>query len=326
MKKGLSLALAAIVLAASLVGCSAGSGTGAGGSANMAAPGAPSYDEAADKPSYSPDEATDGAGSVEDGVPSANVNFGASERKRIQHVTVELETLKFEDTVNTLRTRTAAVGGYIESSRETGRSLYGTGTRRAELVLRIPTDELDGFESGIDDLGSVLSRYTTTDDVTDKYFDTEARLKSLETQRDKYMELLEETNDMEYIIRLTDALTDVIYQIELYTGTLNKYDSLIEYSTVTVNVNEAVELTKSESLTASFGEKITNAFLDSVGAFLDMCESAAIGITSAIPFLILPAVAAVIIVIVMRRRATKRRRAYAAMMAAQNGNGEGTKL
>lgn len=324
MKKVLSIALAALVLAASLIGCSAGSGSDADISGDMVSPGAPSHGDAADKPSYSPDEEAGGAGVDKGDAPLAGVNVGASERKRIQYVTVELETLKFEDTVNTLRTRTAAVGGYIESSRETGRSLYGTGTRRAELVLRIPTDELDGFESGIDDLGSVLSRYTTTDDVTDKYFDTEARLKSLEAQRDKYMELLRETKDMEYVIRLTDALTDVIYQIELYTGTLNKYDSLIDYSTVTVNVNEVAELTKAESPTASFGEKIKNAFLDSVGAFVDMCEMAVIGITAAIPFLILPAVAAVIIVIVVRRRAKKRRRAYAAMMAAQNGNGEGT--
>ena len=296
MKKLISLVLAVLLISA-LFGCAAKESVN--GSYDMA-PGAPSG-------GGSKDEADD---SYEDGglkptTPSGTTNPADTARKRIQYVTVDLETLEFENTVGALKARTETVGGYIESSRETGRSLYGTGTRQAQLVLRIPTDKLETFEGGIDELGSVLSRYTTTDDVTDKYFDAEARLASLETQRDRYMELLEKADDMEYIIRLTDALTDVIYQIELYTGTLNKYDSLIEYSTVTVNVSEA--------------------FIGSIDAFVDMCETLTIGLATALPFLILPAAVVIIIVVAARRRAKKRRREYAAMMAAQQSGGTETK-
>ena len=316
MKKLISIVLAVLLISA-LFGCAAKDSVN--GSYDMA-PGAPSG-------GGSKDEADD---SYEDGglkptTPSGTTNPADTARKRIQYVTVDLETLEFENTVGALKTRTETVGGYIESSRETGRSLYGTGTRQAQLVLRIPTDKLETFEGGIDELGSVLSRYTTTDDVTDKYFDAEARLASLETQRDRYMELLEKADDMEYIIRLTDALTDVIYQIELYTGTLNKYDSLIEYSTVTVNVSEVAELSRAESPTASFGEKIKNAFIGSIDAFVDMCETLTIGLAAALPFLILPAAAVIIIVVAARRRAKKRRREYAAMMAAQQSGGTETK-
>ena len=68
-----------------------------------------------------------------------------------------------------------------------------------------------------------MSSKTDTKDVTDSYFDIEARLASLEIQKERYLELLERAEDMESIVVLTNALTDVLYQIESHTGTLKRY-------------------------------------------------------------------------------------------------------
>ncbi len=252
------------------------------------------------------------------GEGAAGLAAGATERKRIQYVTIEMETLEYDTVTEELKARVAAVGGYVDSARETGQSVSGRGARRSEYVFRIPTGELDGFTAGINGLGNVLSQYTTTDDVTDKYFDTEARLAALKLERDKYMELLDRADNMDYIISLTNALSEVNYKIELYTGTLNKYDSLIAYSTVTVNITEVVKLTDPEDPDPSFGQRLTDAFSDSLEAFSEMWQGVAIGLTAAIPFLIIPAAAVVIVAVVLSKRSKKRRRMMAESMAAQN--------
>ena len=275
------------MLAAVFAGCSA-KGSEDGANADMAPGYSGGYGYNNDNSASAPGKPEDGSPEVGDGEASG-IAAGAVDRKRIQYVTVDMETLEYDTAAAKLKSMAAEAGGYIDSSRETGLSVSGRGTRRSEFVFRIPTGELDGFTAKVAELGNVLSQYTTTDDVTEKYFDTEARLAALKLERDKYMELLDRADNMDYIISLTNALSEVNYQIELYTGTLNKYDSLIAYSTVTV--------------------KLANAFSGSLEAFSLMCQTIIIGLTAALPFLIIPAAAVIIVVVIVVRRSKKRRRA-----------------
>lgn len=321
MKKILCISLVCVILvSAILTGCSSGYMSG-GNADEVYAPGlgAPSDEGYFNGAEADKSEVSD-VPSYDDGENAGGIAAGVAERKRIQYVTVEMETLEYERALSELKARTSAIGGYIESSRETGKSVYGSGSRRAELVLRIPTGELDGFTGNFASLGSVLSQYTTTDDVTDSYFDKEARLASLELQRDKYMELLERADNMDYIILLTEQLTKVTYEIERLTGTLNKYDSLIAYSVVTVKINEVIELTKEQKPNPSFGEQIADAFSGSVKAFGSMCQGFVIALAAAAPFLVIPAVIVIVIIVVVRSKSKKRRRQMeqAARMAVNN--------
>ncbi len=295
------------MLAAVFAGCSA-KGSEDGANADMAPGYSGGYGYNNDNSASAPGKPEDGSPEVGDGEASG-IAAGAVDRKRIQYVTVDMETLEYDTAAAKLKSMAAEAGGYIDSSRETGLSVSGRGTRRSEFVFRIPTGELDGFTAKVAELGNVLSQYTTTDDVTEKYFDTEARLAALKLERDKYMELLDRADNMDYIISLTNALSEVNYQIELYTGTLNKYDSLIAYSTVTVNLSEVVKLTDPEDPDPSFGQKLANAFSGSLEAFSLMCQTIIIGLTAALPFLIIPAAAVIIVVVIVVRRSKKRRRA-----------------
>lgn len=233
-------------------------------------------------------------------------------RKRIQYVTVTMESLEYDTALSEIKMRMAAAGGYIESSSESGKDIKGTGSRRAYLVFRIPAENLDKFAGEIEDVGNVLTLETSTRDVTESYYDIEARLASLESQRDRYMELLSEAKSMDEILILDNALTEVLYQIESYTGTLNKYDSLVAYSTVTLTLTEVIELTEPEPPVVeepTFGERIKEAFGDSVEAFGDMIEAIVIGIVAVAPFLVIPAFVIVIVIIIIRGKVKKQRRA-----------------
>ena len=237
----------------------------------------------------------------EDGKADASLPKEAT-RKVIKYVTLTLETLEYDKVIEALKSKCAASGGYIESANETGvainKSDRKSGERFATLVFRIPADVMGDFENYAKSLSNVLSSKTDTKDVTDSYFDIEARLASLEIQKERYLELLERAEDMESIVVLTNALTDVLYQIESHTGTLKRYDSLVAYSTITINLYEVIEYTEQPLRDPSFAERISNAFSKSIKAFIDLCADIAVGITAAIPFLVIPALAVIIVIII----------------------------
>lgn len=229
-------------------------------------------------------------------------------RKRIQYVNVSMESTEYDVALNSVKAKCQSLGGYIESSNEYGLDNKGRGSRYATLVFRIPQEKLNEFTDGITSAGNVLSFTTDSDDVTEKYYDIEARLASLEAQRDRYMELLEKAEIMEDILVIDQALSEVIYQIESYTGTLNKYDALVSYSTVTLYINEVVTLTEPEPVDPTFGERIAEAFKDSLDAFGEIMQNTVIFIVAATPFIIVPAVAVIVLIAVISAKSRKRRK------------------
>ena len=226
-------------------------------------------------------------------------------RKIIQYLSLNIETLEYDKALTSLKSRCETSGGYVESANENGYRYGKNGTRSSHLVFRIPAERLGEFTAAAEEAGNVLSRNVSTNDVTESYIDTEARLKSLEAQRDRYMELLEQADNISDILMLTDALTQVQYQIESYTSTLRNYDSLISYCTVTIDLYEVVALTEEEP--ESFGDKISTAFKEGIESFTDMWESIAINLTSALPFLIIPAAVFITLIIILCRRTRRQR-------------------
>ena len=297
MKRGIIIKFvcAAMLISLALTSCSGSKNMTADGDYPAAdAPGGGYYDE-----SYT--------GKPEEAEPSGVDIEAAAERKRIEYVTIRMQTLDFDRTVDELQARTEASGGYVESSEVSGASVYESGSRYARFVFRVPAVETGSFTSSVCSLGTVLSQSTTSDDVTASYFDIEARLASLEMQRDKYMELLDSAEDMYVVVELTKALSDVIYEIESYTTTKNRYDSLIAYSTVTVYVDEVGEYTEPKA--ESFSGRVASAFNGSVKAFVSTMQWIGIAIAAAAPFLAVPvAIAAAIgIAFAIRHRRGKRR-------------------
>ena len=230
---------------------------------------------------------------------------GVEERKRIVYIDVTMETLEYDKTVSELKSMAGSAGGYIDSSEEYNSDVYGRG-RSAKFVFRIPQADASGFAEALPSIGHVLTQSEHGEDVTAQYFDIETRLRSLELQRDKYMELLDKAEDINYIIELTQALSDVIYQIESYTTTLNRLDSLVAYSTVTVDVREVVEETKAPE-EVTFGSRAAEAFSGSIEAFVAFVQWVAIAVVAASPFVMMLAVVAIVILVIVVIRRRKRR-------------------
>ena len=76
---------------------------------------------------------------------------------------------------------------------------------------------------------------------------------------------------------LQDRLTDVRYEMESYESRLRSYDSLIDFSTVTLNISEVERETRTEDET--FGQEISRRFRESLEDVGDSARSFAIWFT-----------------------------------------------
>ena len=259
-----------------------------------------------DNYSYSYDKAG-GMTTTEQAASSTDALEMTAGRKLIYTVSITMETLEYEETLPALKARCTAIGGYIENSSETGINLNSTGRRRATLTMRIPAANLDAFIEDVSLMGNVISNEKGTQDITDSYYDVDAHLKTLQLQEERYLALLEKADSMEDIITIEQALSNVRYQIESLTGTLQRYDSQVEYSTVTVYLQEVGETTQPNPET--FWQRIGNGFVNSIKALWKFAKWCVVALVTALPFLVIPGLVTWLVLWLVRRRKLKRAKA-----------------
>jgi len=247
-------------------------------------------------------------------------------RKLIWRGSMDLETLEYEASEEALFKLVAECGGYIESSSRSGGNInrYSgvRSMRYANFSVRIPAEKFQYFINAGGTVGTVLYTSTGSEDVTDAYFDTEARLTVLRVKEERLLEMLEKGDELEYLIQIETELANTRYEIEMLTGTLRRYDGLISYSTVQVNLSEVskpTEIVQPDPLTV--WERIARRFGDSLGDIWDGIVEGFIFIVGYSPIIVLwvggIAVAIIVIRIPFRRR---KKRKLAAKAAAETEN------
>jgi len=212
------------------------------------------------------------------------------ERKIIRSAYMAIETTEFDRTVDEIIGRVGLYQGYIETSEVQGkprRQQNQPTNRKAHLEVRIPRKSFDQFISGLGDVGSVINQQITGEDITGQYLDVEARLKSLKLQEERLLTILSKAELLQDIIELERELSNVRYEIEHYTGTLKKWDNLIDYSKVTIDVYEVHEIKEEEPIAITWGDRIINGFRRSCRRLWILFQDLVIFVVSAIPYLAL---------------------------------------
>jgi len=215
--------------------------------------------------------------------------------KIIRNGTIQMETLSFDETVKQILSRTNSMGAYVQSSNVSGTSIeakLSQQSRRGTFILRIPKTKFDSFILDIGNLGSITNQQISTEDVTSAYFDTQAHLKSLTIQEERLLELLKKTGELKDIIVLEKELSSVRYEIESLSGTLKKWDNLIDFCTLNI---ELVEVHKIKENPVSFVDKIANGFVSSVKSLVDFSKGFVVIISILIPYLIVLSIILLII-------------------------------
>lgn len=223
--------------------------------------------------------------------------------KMIRTANLEMETTAFDEAVEGLGRLTKEMGGYYEnSSLRTG----GSGYRWADYTVRVPAEKYDEFLTRAGALCNLTWRSESAENVTEAYYDTAGRLKTQQIKLERLQELLSRAEAMEDIITIESAISETEYQIESLSGTLRHYDALVDYATVSVNLQEVYKLSDVEEAPNSFGARLGSAFTAGWAAFASGMENLAVGLAYCWLWLLVLAVILAAVFCILRRR---RRRA-----------------
>ena len=231
--------------------------------------------------------------------------------KIIRTARLTIQTTEFDRSIAALAELTENQGGYYETAQVDGGSYYNQyANRSAYFVVRIPKANFVAFRDSVSSVGHLLSISEDTQNVGEEYYDAESRLATLKTKHERLLALLDKAELMEDIITLESALADVQYQIDKYSTTLRKYDSLIDYSTFTIQINEVIEIKEEPRAQEGFGAKLMASLKDGFSDFADAMESFAYWFARNLITLVILAVVVVVVVklVIWRRKKLRNRR------------------
>jgi hypothetical protein len=197
----------------------------------------------------------------------------------------------------------ASFGGYISKQDLSGAvGAY----RRASWTARVPVDKFDAFVAAVTALGETQRKTLDTQDVTEKYFDTEARLNNKRVEESRLIKLLEErTGKLEEVLSVEKELTRVRGEIEQLEGSLRLLTNLTSLSTITINATQRLADYKPPE-SPLFSTLIGRTFWDSVNALVRLGKALILVVVAIVPWLPLLIALALLLRFILRAMAPSR--------------------
>ena len=299
MKKFLSLTLSVLMVIGLLAGC--------GGSSMMMDAAAPAMKneivmEYPKAPMPEEDYAFNTAGSGQS-VPN-------TEQKLIKTVRMEVETEDLEALLPQVNGKIAALGGYIESQELYNGSGYSSyRSRSASLTVRVPAESLNGFVEDVKGVSNVVTYNESTENVTLQYVSTESRLKALEVEQDRLLELMAQAENMSDLLEIQARLTDVRYELENVTSQLRVLSNQVDYATIHLYISQVKVYTEVEEQTV--WQRIGSGFKENLRDIGEDLTDFFVWFVTYSPQLILWAVLIALAVTVLKKKLAKKKVAKA---------------
>ena len=194
------------------------------------------------------------------------------------------------------------------------------GNRYAEMTLRVPQDKLDGLLDGVSGQSNVVYRRESVQDVTLQYVDLDTHKRSLLTERDRLLELLEKAETVSDLIEIESRLSEVRYQIESLEEKLRMIDDQVDYSTVSMTIREVKLYTPAEE--KGLWKRMTEGFSGNVTRLIWDIEDLFVALFAALPYLLAWAAAILCVALLIRLLGGALRRRRAKKRAKKRSEGE----
>ncbi|HNX28390.1 MAG TPA: DUF4349 domain-containing protein [Syntrophomonadaceae bacterium] len=206
------------------------------------------------------------------------------ERKIIQNVNLCIMVDDVQTVMDKIISLTSQNDGYIVSS-----SIYKQeDSYRASLTVKIPQEKLNDTVNTISDFGEVTNNDTSTEDVTEEYYDSQARLKVLEAKEARLIALLDKAANIPDIVAVENELGNVRSEIEVIKGRLQYLTNSTSYSTINIDLKQ----TAAGQIKAPQGTtgKAWQGLINSINNLIDFGSDLVVFLVTILPWLIVLAV------------------------------------
>ncbi|WNJ17920.1 DUF4349 domain-containing protein [Pontibacter sp. G13] len=115
---------------------------------------------------------------------------------------------------------------------------YASVTGTYACILRVKSDQLDPALAALAGIGKVRDQRITAEDVTQVYRDDEIRLENAQSARKRYLELLDQAENVEAALLVEKELERLNETIDLLQGRMNLLQNQVTYATIRINLQE----------------------------------------------------------------------------------------
>lgn len=278
--------LFASLLLTLFLGCGASPRSGFAGRAEMATAEAPMSPAPAPNSAYFAKDAAataadaskpPGAAAAPDS--PAGPTAASMDRKIIYDADLALIVEDFARTEPQISRLVESVGGYVADQTMLG----SPGSQRsARWKARVPADRLDTFRTQIKALGEIERDSLTSSDVTEQFYDTEARIKAKQVEEETLLKLLTERGGkLEDVLKVEIELSRVRGEIEQMQGRLRVLANLSSLATVTIHVRERDKYQPAPPVAPDFATLVSRTFHRSVDGLVDAGKAVVLFVVAA---------------------------------------------
>ncbi|MGZ4629734.1 DUF4349 domain-containing protein [Oryzihumus sp.] len=236
-RRACGVAVAGALLVAVLAGCSST------GSSTSSSAGAASQVGGSSVPGDQKAPPASGASSPGSGAVTQVV---AAERKITRTASLSIQVKDVAVAASAVRAVADGVDGFVLNEQLgkdggpqplTGATPSQTFNGFGTITLSVPADRLDATIDQLARVGTVLSRSTTSQDVTDQYVDTASRVKTMQASLDRVRALLAQATNIGQVVSLESELSRREADLESLQAQLAALKGSVDRSTVTVTLS-----------------------------------------------------------------------------------------
>ena len=223
--------------------------------------------------------------------------LGNEEKKIQRNANISIEVKNLDESIDKLNEIILLFNAEIISSNKGGMDF---GQPYANIRIRVLSGNLDSAINEFKKLSTkIISENIYTNDVTEEFIDTEARLKIMKSTEDRFNSLLLKSETVEEIIQVEKELMRIRGDIESLEGRLNYLSKTTDTSEINLNLNEQIPIT---------GEswKINDSFTSALQNLSSFAKWLADFIINIIVFI--PAIIVIALIIIFLRKLIKNRK------------------
>jgi hypothetical protein len=203
------------------------------------------------------------------------------DRKIIYNADVHRVIDNFENGEAQLKQLIATHQGQIASSDMRGQS---GSQRTGHWKVRIPIANFEAFKAATEKVGNLERSSINSSDVTEEFFDIEARLNNKKVEEKRLIQHLEKsTAKLSDILEVEKELSRVRAEIEQMQGRLNLLKNLTSLTTIDVHLREVKNYVPPTSPT--YGDDVSRAFSFSWDSLVRTGRVISLNLISVLPWL-----------------------------------------
>ena len=198
----------------------------------------------------------------------APVNTAALSRKIIYDGEIDLIVKDVDPIAKQVVTFIQDVRGYIAEQSTTG----SPGSQRSmRWKLRVPVEQFESLVQKVVALGELERNTRTSQDVTEQFYDIEARIKNKKAEEKSLTKILDErTGKLQDVLKIETELSRVRGEIEQIEGKIRVLENLSSLATLTLSVREREKFEPPPPAAADFPTQVARTWENSLRGLINL--------------------------------------------------------